>query len=97
KPLLYLFDENKFLFASEMKAILQYGIEKTIDYTALHTYLQLNYIPAPNTIFKEVKKLLPGHYLTVDKGKLSITRYYTIPEEEHNTISYEAAQEKLKE
>lgn len=97
KPLLYLFDENKFLFASEMKAILQYGIEKTIDYTALHTYLQLNYIPAPNTIFKEVKKLLPGHYLTVNKGKLSITRYYTIPEEEHNTISYEVAQEKLKE
>lgn len=97
KPLLYLFDENKFLFASEMKAILQYGIEKTIDYTALHTYLQLNYIPAPNTIFKEVKKLLPGHYLTVDKGKLSITQYYTIPEEENNTISYEAAQEKLKE
>src|SRR5688572_27889993 len=35
KPLIYLFDEDKFLFASEMKAILQYGIEKNIDYASL--------------------------------------------------------------
>lgn len=96
KPLLYLFDEDKFLFASEMKSIIQYGIDKTIDYTSLHTYLQLNYIPAPNTIFKNVKKLLPGHYLTLINGQLSIVNYYTIPKEENKTISYEAAKEKLK-
>src|SRR5690606_24034153 len=49
KPLLYLFDEDKFLFSSEMKSMIQYGIEKTIDYSSLYTYLQLNYIPAPDT------------------------------------------------
>lgn len=97
KPLLYLFDEDKFLFASEMKAILKYGIEKNIDYNSLYTYLQLNYIPAPDTIFRNVKKLLPGHYLTVKNRQMSIDKYYDIPAEENESISYEAAKEKLKE
>lgn len=97
KPLLYLFDEDKFLFASEMKSIIQYGIEKTIDYNALHTYLQLNYIPAPDTIFTNVKKLLPGHYLTVKNRQLSVYRYYNIPTAENKSIGYDAAKEKLKE
>lgn len=96
KPLLYLFDEDKFLFASEMKSIIQYGIDKTIDYTSLHTYLQLNYIPAPDTIFKNVKKLLPGQYLTIVHSKLSVTDYYNIPKEENKAIGYEEAKQKLK-
>lgn len=97
KPLLYVHDEDKFIFASEMKAILQHGIEKELDYTSLHTYLQLNYIPAPRTIFKSVKKLLPGHYATIINSQLSITNYYTIPfsEGEKNRLSYVEAQKKL--
>jgi asparagine synthase (glutamine-hydrolysing) len=100
KPLLYVHDENKFLFGSEMKAIVQYGIEKDLDYTSLHTYLQLNYIPAPNTIFANVKKLLPGHYIQVANGQATIVNYYKIPYEAAtsavNTISYDAAKEELK-
>ena len=79
KPLYYLIDEDKFLFGSEMKAILSYGIDKEIDYESLYTYLQLNYIPAPETIFIHVKKLLPGHFLRVKAGKFSIQKYYSIP------------------
>lgn len=97
KPLLYLFDEDKFLFASEMKSILQYGIEKEIDHTALYTYLQLNYIPAPDTIFKNVKKLLPGHYLMIRERQLSIAPYYDIPASEDKSLSYQAAKENLKD
>ena len=99
KPLLYVHDEDKFLFASEMKSILQYGIEKELDYTSLHTYLQLNYIPAPNTIFKKVKKLLPGHFLKIENCHLRIENYYSIPytsQAEANPISYEDGKEKLK-
>lgn len=98
KPLLYVHDEHKFLFASEMKAIMQYGIEKEIDYTSLYTYLQLNYIPAPNTIFKSVKKLLPGHYASISNGQLTISNYYQIPYSplETSTITYDSAKEKLK-
>lgn len=100
KPLLYQFDEDKFLFASEMKSILAYGIEKEIDYISLHTYLQLNYIPAPRTIFKKVNKLLPGHFLKIAKRQLSIVNYYSIPYEaspaDKNPISYEDGKQKFK-
>lgn len=99
KPLLYVFDEDKFLFASEMKAIMQYGLDKVIDFTSLHSYLQLNYIPAPDTIFKSVKKLMPGHYLKVRNQKIEVSRYYSIPYDEHevrsNRISYAEAKIKL--
>lgn len=97
KPLLYLFDEDKFLFASEMKSIIQYGIDKTIDFTSLYAYLQVNYIPAPDTIFKNVKKLLPGHYLTIINRQLSTANWYDIPEAEDKSITYDQAKEKLKQ
>ncbi len=100
KPLLYAFDDDKFLFASEMKALLQYGIEKQLDYSSLYTYLQLNYITGPHTIFAGVKKLPPGHYAVVERQSLRIEKYYDIPfdaeQAEGNSISYEQAKEKLK-
>jgi len=98
KPMLYLFDEDKFLFASEMKSILEYGIDKELDYTSLHTYLQLNYIPAPDTIFTHVKKLMPGHYLNVGRRKIESHCYYSIPVDKNYEalVSYDEAKEKLK-
>jgi asparagine synthase (glutamine-hydrolysing) len=101
KPLIYLFDDDKFIFASEMKSLLQYGIEKKLDYNSLYIYLQLNYIPAPDTIFSDVKKLLPGHYMKVSRKKMDIESYYSIPYDrdqvEGNKISYDKAKEKFKE
>jgi asparagine synthase (glutamine-hydrolysing) len=101
KPLLYLFDEDKFIFASEMKALLQYGIEKKLDYNSLYIYLQLNYIPAPDTIFSDVKKLLPGHYMKVSRKKMEVESYYQIPYEsdqaKRNKIPYPKAKEKFKQ
>lgn len=99
KPLLYLFDEDKFLFASEMKSILAYGIDKELDYTSLHTYLQLNYIPAPRTIFKNVSKLMPGHYIKVHKRQAEVHQYYSIPYNEtgdQSALNYSEAQEKFR-
>ena len=96
KPLLYLFDEDKFIFASEMKTLLHYGIEKDLDYASLITYLQLNYIPAPHSIFRSVKKLLPGHYLTVIGRKLRIEKWYEIQTSDERVVTtYEAAQERF--
>ena len=80
KPLHYYWDGQRFVFASEMKAILcDPTIPKEIDWEALDLYLTLNYIPAPWTIFKNIKKLAPGHFLTVKKGNLSIESYWDIP------------------
>ncbi|HLT80637.1 MAG TPA: asparagine synthase (glutamine-hydrolyzing) [Cyclobacteriaceae bacterium] len=98
KPLYYLFDEDKFIFASEMKAMLHYGIEREIDETSLLTYLQLNYIPPPHTIIKGIHKLLPGHYLRVRRQKLEDEVYYTLHDGAASDFkgSYEEAQEKLR-
>ncbi len=99
KPLLYLFDDDKFIFASEMKTLLQYGIDRTLDYTSLATYLQLNYIPAPDSIFQEVKKLLPGHWLRVTRGKMTMEKWYGIALDEdritNSPISFETAKNKF--
>ena len=100
KPLLYQFDEDKFVFGSEMKSILAYGVEKTIDYSSLYLYLQLNYVPGPDSIFTSIKKLPPGHYIKVGRGKMDLAKYYSIPYDQHNaernTLPYGDAKEKLK-
>lgn len=99
KPLLYLFDEDKFIFASEMKTLLQYGIDRALDLSSLLTYLQLNYIPAPHSIFVAVKKLMPGHYMKVSARKMEIEKWYEIPFDaaasEGNALGYEQAKLKF--
>ncbi|HZY78226.1 MAG TPA: asparagine synthase (glutamine-hydrolyzing) [Cyclobacteriaceae bacterium] len=95
KPLLYQFDDDKFVFGSEMKSILAYGIDKKIDYSSLYLYLQLNYIPGSDSIFTGVKKLPPGSYMTVKKGSHEIKQYYSLPAQT-SSISYDDAKEKLK-
>jgi asparagine synthase (glutamine-hydrolysing) len=66
KPLVYAESDSVFCFASELQALRKVpGIDYTIDAKALDQYLQFQYIPAPNSIYKEAKKLMPAHYLRV--------------------------------
>jgi asparagine synthase (glutamine-hydrolysing) len=84
KPLYYcLKPGNKNLvFGSELKTILQYpGIDKTIDPAALDFFLTLEYIPAPFSIFKSIRKLPAGHILTYQDGHLKIEKYWDIDKE----------------
>lgn len=99
KPLYYLEDEDRFIFASELKAILKFGIEKTIDTNSLYTYLQLNYLPAPMSMIKGVKKLLPGKYAIVKKKSVEINSYYELKNTFQKPFqgSYKDAQVQLKE
>lgn len=81
KPFKYYFDGNVFLFASELKAILtQPEYKKEIDYEAIHHYLTLQYVPAPLTGFKGIKKLEPAHYLVfkVNTKELKKERYWKL-------------------
>ena len=101
KPLYYSFDDDRFLFASEMKSLLAYGINKELDTASLYHYLQLNYIPGPQSIFKNVKKVLPGHYIMVKEGRAEHQEYYKIPYEKGESYAtvpdgYEAQQGKLR-
>lgn len=98
KPLIYYVDEDKYIFASEHKAILKFPVKKNLDFVSLFEYLQLTYIPRANTIFKEFHRLLPGHFLILKNGKIEQEQYYEIPKvgrENYNQDSYEVQQQKL--
>ncbi len=67
KPVYYFNNGKRFVFASELKAILQdKKIDREMDLRALADYLTYNYIPFPSTIFKGIYKLPPGHFMTVE-------------------------------
>ncbi len=79
KPFFYIEHKGSLIFASEIKSILENReISKEIDVQSLHSMMKLQYIPAPNTIFKEIKKLVPGHRLTCQKGKIAIEEYWDL-------------------
>ena len=65
KPLFYSHDGRKFVFASEIKAILQAGVPAELDPVALHDYLTYLYFPYPSTAFKHVRKMAPGSVMEI--------------------------------
>jgi len=99
KPLLYWQGHDRIVFASEMKAMMALDVPRKLDMTSLFAYLQFNYVPSPDTIFENVKKLNPGHYLIVTNGQAKEVRYYSIPYNYSNleVMDYEHAQRMLRE
>ena len=101
KPLLYYKDAEKFLFGSELSALLELGVPRELDYTSLYQYLQLTYVPAPASMLKGVKKLLPGHSLFIKNGKVHDNMWYRLPfdpeKAAHNPLTYKHQQAKLQQ
>jgi asparagine synthase (glutamine-hydrolysing) len=90
KPFYYSYSPgNHFIFASEVKALLATSLINTeIDRQALSDYLSLGYIPGERTIYKQIKKLLPGQLLEVDRhGNIMHETYWAI----ENHIGSESA------
>jgi len=79
KPLYYYHQEHKLAFASELKSIMELdGIPNEIDNTAILDYFKYLYIPHPKSIYKNICKLEPGHYLLFKNGQLKIKEYWDI-------------------
>jgi len=79
KPLFYTHQGHRFLFASEMKSLLvDSRLDRTIDEEALASYFLFSYIPAPLTIYKNIRKLPPGHYALFRKSELTINQYWDV-------------------
>lgn len=66
KPLYYINNEDSFIFASELKALTAEIDKKKIDKDALNLFFSLSYIPAPRTIYEQVKKLKPANCLQIN-------------------------------
>src|SRR5436309_6944622 len=80
KPLYYFYDDKKFIFGSEIKAILAYpGIKPEFNQSTLAEYLAFGYIAGPETMFTGIRKLLPGDRLEIDEGgKIKIEPYWDL-------------------
>ena len=74
KPFFYYWKDGLFLFASELKSLLQHpGFVKDINIDAAAAYMQYGYVPTPHCIFNDTHKLKPGHFLTLDLATRTIT------------------------
>lgn len=79
KPIYYYKGKNEFLFGSEIKSFLAYpNFKKELNKDMLKQYLTFQYSPLDKTFFKNVYKLMPGHYFKYKNGNLKIKRYYEI-------------------
>lgn len=79
KPLYYTRANGSFIFGSELKAILMHpDVKREINPFALDEYISLGCISAPQTIFKNIHRLAPGHFLTFENGEVSINPYWDI-------------------
>jgi len=79
KPLVYYWDSNTIAFASEIKSLTEIeSIPKKINNNSVNDFLHLGFIPAPNTIYKNIFKLNPGCYLKINKDGLTKTTYWKI-------------------
>ena len=94
KPLHYYFNNGILLFSSEIKSLLNYKkIKVELDGVSLNYLLNLQFIPYDRTLFKNIKKLLPGHTLIYENGEIFINRYWKLEVTESNKpIEYYAKQ-----
>jgi asparagine synthase (glutamine-hydrolysing) len=85
KPLYYFFDGRVFVFASEIKALLEHpSIDARFESSLLAEYLSFGYVSGDRTLFQGIRKLAPGHTLSlsVDRFEPSLHRYWQIPKEQ---------------
>ncbi len=89
KPLYYTCVDGDFFFASEIKALLGHPrVRREPDVQALADFLSIRYVPAPATLFANIYKLRPGHWLLYEHGAIRETCYwdYTFSQTEQRPI-----------
>ncbi len=92
KPLYYCQQPERMLFASELGALMaEPSVSSEADLSALDLYLQLNYIPAPWSAYREVRKLPAGHLLRWRRGETRLMRYWLLPTRGGETPAIPAA------
>lgn len=89
KPLFYTWHEDRFLFGSEIKALLQERrLLRRVNVQALHDYLTFDYVPGEQTAFAGIRELPPAHRMTIHAdGQVELRRYFDIPFHEDDSIS----------
>jgi len=98
KPLYYTQVNNLFLFASEIKSLLEYqGLKREIDFKALDYYFTFRYTPEKDTLFKGIKKLEPGCVGKYENNQLRVKKYWDLVFQEDSSRSESEHVEEFKE
>ncbi len=99
KPLYYVRTEKSFLFASEIKALLaDSSVSREINLPAIDRFITYYYLPGTETLFRHIRKLQPGHLMTVHKGEVRIRQYWDLSFARRlPTPSFEDAVEQLRD
>jgi asparagine synthase (glutamine-hydrolysing) len=99
KPLLFFKTKDDFVFGSEFSALRCHpAMPREINLQGLHDYLSLQYVPSPYTIYQQVYKLPPGHWLELNtvSGTYSIDRYWQVDYSIKSQLSPEDAAHHLR-
>src|SRR4029077_1481994 len=79
KPLYYCASESGVTFGSEIKSLLEDpDVPREWSAEALDAYLTLQYVPCPQTMYRAVRKLPPGHLLVAEQERVSVRRYWDL-------------------
>lgn len=97
KPFYYIFNDEHFIFASEMKALLPFLDEIKTNHDALSEYLSFQYTLGGHTLFDGIHELPPGHFLIVQKGKIQLQKYWDVKYEIDFSHPAEYFEERLRE
>ncbi|HYC83416.1 MAG TPA: asparagine synthase (glutamine-hydrolyzing), partial [Candidatus Paceibacterota bacterium] len=89
KPLYYSWDNGRFVFSSEIKAISEHRDMRRLNRDAFNRYLRVLYVPEPLTMIEGIYKLPAASYGAVTNGKLSIERYWQPGPPEYLRLSRE--------
>ncbi|HSH66784.1 MAG TPA: asparagine synthase (glutamine-hydrolyzing) [Bacteroidia bacterium] len=97
KPLYYSVTDTNFVFASELKAVLEHSsVKKELNLEAVNQYLTFDYVPTPNSIIKNVFKLEPAHYLIVKDNRIMEKKvYWQHNFMQNNNLAFGEATQKL--
>lgn len=97
KPLYYFKNSKCFAFASDLNALTKHPLlQKDLDIESMLLFLTLAYVPTPRTIWKNAKKLPPGHWLLIDKNKFEMKKYWEINPSINKSINVEKFYKKIK-
>ena len=80
KPLYYSRFDDTFIFGSEIKSVLAYGVEALPRMDMAELYLTMSFVPAPHTFYQNIHQLMPGKCLLVDSGSFKIATYWDLPD-----------------
>lgn len=98
KPLYYFSDGNRFVFGSEIKSIFQVDdIPREVRPDAVFDFFVYQYVPDPKSIYKQIHKLPPAHWMTVSRDSISMKSYWDVSFETDESLSESEASECLLE